>query len=232
MITAPVFFKLNHPTFQFRCGFKRCIWILILLFWRPILSAQTHQKADDIIGATIDYYHEFDDISVNFTYRDSSNNSDGINNPIMGSIFMKDSLFVVSIDGLEMRSDGLDLYTITSENREVYRSSIHDSEQLPFHLLTLLSYLQNNFKAHLDHPEHDLNDQHYIVLTPYDEIESIEAVFLMIDQNTHELFMLRMMYSDNTSSSIAFDNYVYNRGLSTDFFVFNPDDYPNYILIE
>lgn len=224
---------INTPIFQFRCRSKSCVLILTLLFWRPILSAQTNQKAEDVIDATIRYYQGFDDISANFTYRDQLKNSDVINHQMMGTIFMKDSLFVVSMDGLEMRSDGLDIYTITSENREVYRSSIRDSEQLPFHLLNLLSYLQTHFEARVDLDENDFNDQtHYITLTPHHQTESIDAIFLMIDRKTSELLTLRMAYSDHTISSISFDNHIYNRGLATDFFVFNPDDYPDYTIIE
>lgn len=207
--------------------------LLMMILSHSKSCAQKDQRADYLMVSLINYYRGFDDISVNFTYREKLGNSALINSEIMGSLFMKDSLFVVSIPGLEMRSNGMDIYTITSENQEVYRSSISESEQIPFHLLNLLSYLQNHFEARSDITENRLDRKIvYIKLTPLHPIDSMETVLLGIDDTTNELSSLIIENSDNIDISMSFDEHAYNQGLDADFFVFNLDDYPDYTIIE
>ncbi len=195
--------------------------------------AQKEQRANDLLTSLIQYYKDFDDITVHFTYQEKLKNSVSTNSEITGSLTMKDSLFIVTIPGLEMRSDGIHVYTITPEIQEVYRSPISESEQIPFHLLNLLSYLQSHFETQSDITEHRLNRKiNYIKLTPLDTLDSIESILLGMDPITNELLTLVIESTDNIKTSMFFNHYVYNQGLSSDFFAFNPNKFSDYTIIE
>ena len=198
-----------------------------------ILSGQQENKATQIVVSLIEHYDSFDNISAKFTYQERMKYSAESTNEILGFITMQKNLYVVSIPNLELRFDGKYLYTISSENKEVFRSENTGEEYIPFHLFNLLSYLQENYVASMDIIQ-NFQDQRlqFINLEPTATAGNIESVLLGINTDSDELVSITMESTAQQLTQITFSDYTYNRGLTSDFFAFQRENYPGYIIIE
>ncbi|MEO9893966.1 outer membrane lipoprotein carrier protein LolA [Aurantibacter sp.] len=197
---------------------------LILVTITTVASAQSADKAKNLLDEVYNKVKSYDNIAVDFKYSLHNAEAD-INQETRGDVTMKGDKYIANFFGATQMYDGKKVYTITPENEEV---SIEDKSDDPnaFSPSELLTFYKQGQTYSWDIEQNVQGRKiQFVKLTPIDTDSEIASQLLGIDIETKHIHKLIMTGKNGTKTTIIVNSFKTNLPLSETLFTFDEGKY-------
>ena len=208
--------------------------LIILIFFLSIsLWSQTSLEAKDLLGKASKKLDSYNSFELEFSYV-LSNRIEQINQESKGKVTVSGDRYKLNfLDAIQL-FDGKTIYTIVPENEEITLiKPTDDDEDFIFNPTNLLSFYKEGYDYHWDISQKIKGKNiQFIKLIPTINDSDIKSILVGIDTYENHIYRLIEVGLNGTITTLTINSMEINKKLSSDFFVFDPSDYPNYYINE
>ena len=208
--------------------------LIILIFFHSIsLWSQTSLEAKDLLEKASKKLDSYISFELEFSYV-LSNRIEQINQESKGKVTVSGDRYKLNfLDAIQL-FDGKTIYTIVPENEEITLiKPTDDDEDFIFNPTNLLSFYKEGYDYHWDISQKIKGKNiQFIKLMPTADDSDIKSILIGIDTYENHIYRLIEVGLNGTITTLTINSMEINKKLSSDFFVFDPSDYPNYYINE
>ena len=208
--------------------------LITLIFFLSTLSwSQTSIEAKNLLekaSKKLDSYFSFE---LEFSYV-LNNRIEQINQESKGKVTVSGDRYKLNfLDAIQL-FDGKTIYIIVPENEEITLIKPTDEEEdFMFDPTNLLSFYKKGYDYHWDISQKIKGKNiQFIKLIPTVDDSDIKSILVGIDTYENHIYRLIEVGLNGTVTTLTINSMETNKKLSSDFFVFDPSDYPNYYINE
>lgn len=210
----------------------KLLLVTLIFFLSTHSWSQTSVEAKDLLekaSGKLDSYISFE---LEFSYV-LNNRIEQINQESKGKVTVSGDRYKLNfLDAIQL-FDGKTIYTIVPENEEITLIKPSDDEDFIFNPANLLSFYKEGYDYHWDISQKIKGKNiQFIKLMPTVDDSDIKSILVGIDTYENHIYRLIEVGLNGTITTLTINSMEINKKLSSDFFVFDPSDYPNYYINE
>ena len=209
----------------------KLLLVTLIFFLSTHSWSQTSLEAKDLLekaSGKLDSYISFE---LEFSYV-LNNRIEQINEESKGKVTVSGDRYKLNfLDAIQL-FDGKTIYTIVPENEEITLiKPTDDDEDFIFNPANLLSFYKEGYDYHWDISQKIKGKNiQFIKLMPTVDDSDIKSILVGIDTYENHIYRLIEVGLNGTITTLTINSMEINEKLSSDFFVFDPSDYPNYYI--
>jgi outer membrane lipoprotein-sorting protein len=208
--------------------------LITLIFFLSIHSwSQSSIEAKNLLEKASKKLDSYISFEFEFSYV-LNNRAELINEESKGKVTVSGDRYKLNfLDAIQL-FDGETIYTIVPENEEITLiKPTDDEEDIMFNPTNLMSFYKKGYDYHWDISQKikEKNIQ-FIKLVPTVDDSDIKSILVGIDTYENHIYRLIEVGLNGTITTLTINSMEINKKLSSDFFVFDPSDYPNYYINE
>jgi outer membrane lipoprotein-sorting protein len=208
--------------------------LITLIFFLSIHSwSQSSIEAKNLLEKASKKLDSYISFEFEFSYV-LNNRTELINEESKGKVTVSGDRYKLNfLDAIQL-FDGETIYTIVPENEEITLiKPTDDEEDIMFNPTNLMSFYKKGYDYHWDISQKikEKNIQ-FIKLVPTVDDSDIKSILVGIDTYENHIYRLIEVGLNGTITTLTINSMEINKKLSSDFFVFDPSDYPNYYINE
>jgi outer membrane lipoprotein-sorting protein len=166
----------------------------------------------------------------NFKYA-LENTQENIKQETSGSIVVSAKKYKLITSDITQLFDGKDLYTIIPENEEVLISKPDQEDTAILNPTELIDIYKSGYDFHWDILQIVRGNKiQFVKLIPTEESQDVSYILLGINTKSKNIYKLIEVGKQRTTTTLTLENFVINKSISTDFFIFNDVDYPGFYI--
>ena len=205
-----------------------------LIFFISTFSwSQTSLEAKDLLEKTSKKFDSYTSFELEFSYV-LNNRIEQINQESKGKVTVAGDKYKLNfLDAIQL-FDGKTIYIIVPENEEISLIKPTDEEEdFMFNPTNLLSFYKEGYDYHWDISQKIKGKNiQFVKLIPTVDDNDIKSILVGIDTDENHIYRLIEVGLNGTVTTLTIKNMEINKKLSSDFFVFDPSEYPNYYINE
>ena len=204
----------------------------LLFFIGTIFSArtQTSAEAQNLLELTSKQMGNYENIEFEFSYI-LNNRAEQINQESSGQVTLaKEKYKLKFLDAIQL-FDGNVLYTIVPENEEITITQADEEEEFGINPKELLNFHKDGYDYYWDINQRVKGKNiQFVKLIPKQKDGDVVSLLLGIDTQKNHLHKLIEVGKNGTVTTLTIKNMKVDSYLPENFFIFNQDDYPNYLI--
>jgi outer membrane lipoprotein-sorting protein len=208
--------------------------LIKLIFFLSIPSwSQSSIEAKNLLEKASKKLDSYISFEFEFSYV-LNNRSELINEESKGKVTVSGDRYKLNfLDAIQL-FDGETIYTIVPENEEITLiKATDDEEDIMFNPTNLISFYKKGYDYHWDISQKIKGKNiQFIKLIPTVDDSDIKSILVGIDTYENHIYRLIEVGLNGTITTLTINSMEINKKLSSDFFVFDPSDYPNYYINE
>ena len=208
--------------------------LITLIFFLSIPSwSQSSIEAKNLLEKASNKLDTYISFEFEFSYV-LNNRTELINEESKGKVTVSGDRYKLNfLDAIQL-FDGETIYTIVPENEEITLiKPKDDDEDIMFNPTNLISFYKKGYDYHWDISQKIKGKNiQFIKLIPTDDDSDIKSILVGIDTYENHIYRLIEVGLNGTITTLTINSMEINKKLSSDFFVFDPSDYPNYYINE
>ena len=211
----------------------KLLLITLIFFLSTPSWSQTSLEAKDLLGKASKKLDSYNSFELEFSYV-LNNRIEQINQESKGKVTVSGDRYKLNfLDAIQL-FDGKTIYTIVPENEEITLiKPTDDDEDFIFNPTNLLSFYKEGYDYHWDISQKIKGKNiQFIKLMPTVDDSNIKSILVGIDIFENHIYRLIEVGLNGTITTLTINSMEINKKLSSDFFVFDPSDYPNYYINE
>ncbi|MDR2206854.1 MAG: outer membrane lipoprotein carrier protein LolA [Flavobacteriaceae bacterium] len=211
------------------------------LFYKTILSGifagsfifADAQKADaksaKILDAAASNYKSKKNIYFKFSLGTGENGK--VQQTQTGTFYAAASKYNLKIMGIEQISDGSKVYNISAEDQEITIAKAENSEMIFSPINYLNSYKKDYNTTYVGKKNVNGTSVDLMKLIPAKN-NGVKQVYIYVNSAKNQIVKIEQYAADNSISIISVTEYKENQTLNPSLFIFNKNNYKNYIITE
>ena len=208
--------------------------LITLIFFLSIPSwSQSSIEAKNLLEKDSNKLDTYISFEFEFSYV-LNNRTELINEESKGKVTVSGDRYKLNfLDAIQL-FDGETIYTIVPENEEITLiKPKDDDEDIMFNPTNLISFYKKGYDYHWDISQKIKGKNiQFIKLIPTVDDSDIKSILVGIDTYENHIYRLIEVGLNGTITTLTINSMEINKKLSSDFFVFDPSDYPNYYINE
>jgi len=208
--------------------------LITLIFFLSTLSwSQTSIEAKNLLEKASKKLDSYISFELEFSYV-LNNRIEQINQESKGKVTVAGDKYKLNfLDAIQL-FDGKTIYIIVPENEEITLIKPADEEEdFMFDPTNLLSFYKKGYDYRWDISQKIKGKNiQFIKLIPRVDDSDIKSILVGIDTYENHIYRLIEVGLNGTVTTLTINSMEINKKLSSDFFVFDPSDYPNYYINE
>ena len=208
--------------------------LITLIFFLSIPSwSQSSIEAKNLLEKDSNKLDTYISFEFEFSYV-LNNRAELINEESKGKVTVSGDRYKLNfLDAIQL-FDGETIYTIVPENEEITLiKPKDDDEDIMFNPTNLISFYKKGYDYHWDISQKIKGKNiQFIKLIPTVDDSDIKSILVGIDTYENHIYRLIEVGLNGTITTLTINSMEINKKLSSDFFVFDPSDYPNYYINE
>ena len=210
--------------------FKKIVLFSLLFVLSNFLFSQTSLKAKKLLDDTSTQMSSYKNYQFNFKYA-LENTQENIKQETSGSIVVSAKKYKLITSDITQLFDGKDLYTIIPENEEVLISKPDQEDTAILNPTELIDIYKSGYDFHWDILQIVRGNKiQFVKLIPTEESKDVSYILLGINTKSKNIYKLIEVGKQRTTTTLTLENFVINKSISTDFFIFNDVDYPGFYI--
>lgn len=203
---------------------------LIFLLAVGITTAQSSQKAKDMLSTVSSKVKSYDNIVIEFTYT-LENKAADMEQETRGDVSLKGEKYRLNLMGVTRLFDGEKLYSIIPEDEEVNISNYDPEGDKGVAPSQMLTFYEDGYRYKMRDAK-NVNGRmiQYIELIPKSSDAEVSKVILGVDKQTKHIYSMRQVQKNDTEITITVDSFKMNQPLSENLFNFRKDKYQGYYI--
>lgn len=191
--------------------------------------AQNDVQAKKLLDEVKSQYESYRSIDLTFVYK-LNNRKEGIDQRAEGSLIVAGDKYQLQVMGVRQIFDGAMLYTIIDENEEVMIQEGVDEDGL-VSPKQLFDFYSTGYRFQWDILQSVSGRKiRYVKLIPIDPNSQTQYLLAGIDIHKKQLYRLIEVGVNGTETTITINQFVVDRELPTDSFVFDEAAYSGYYI--
>ncbi len=206
--------------------------VLILLVFAAGAQTKSDPDAKKILDAVSANFRTFKSPQASFTYKVENAQGKALSTK-KGTVKMKGNKFRVSMDGLEIFSDGRTVWNYDKGAKEVTVNNVdaNASGMSPQKLFT--NFYDKDFYYKLNgEKKQDGRTVQEIELTPIDKTRPYHKVYVLVDKNSKSIYSAKFLEKSGGRYSYTVTSLKPSGAVADADFVFNKAKYPGVELID
>ena len=211
----------------------KLLLVTLIFFLSTHSWSQTSLEAKDLLEKASEKLDSYISFELEFSYV-LNNRIEQINQESKGKVTVSGDRYKLNfLDAIQL-FDGKTIYTIVPENEEITLiKPTEDDEDFIFNPANLLSFYKEGYDYHWDISQKIKGKNiQFIKLMPTVDDSDIKSILVGIDTYENHIYRLIEVGLNGTITTLTINSMEINKKLSSDFFVFDPSDYPNYYINE
>jgi len=203
----------------------------IIFFLSTFSWSQTSQEARNFLEKASKKLDSYISFELEFSYV-LNNRIEQINQESKGKVTVAGDKYKLNfLDAIQL-FDGKTIYIIVPENEEITLINSNDEEEdFMFNPNDLLSFYKEGYDYHWDISQKIKGKNiQFIKLIPKGDDSDIKSILVGIDTYENHIYRLIEVGLNGTVTTLTINSMEINKKLNSDFFVFDPSDYPNYYI--
>lgn len=210
--------------------FKKIVLFSLLFVLSNFLFSQTSLKAKKLLDDTSTHMSSYKNYQFNFKYA-LENTQENIKQETSGSIVVSAKKYKLITSDITQLFDGKDLYTIIPENEEILISKPDQEDTAILNPTELIDVYKSGYDFHWDILQIVRGNKiQFVKLIPTEESKDVSYILLGINTKSKNIYKLIEVGKQRTTTTLTLENFVINKSISTDFFIFNDVDYPGFYI--
>lgn len=214
---------------------NRILIFVVLFFSGQLMYAQQDQKAKEILDKVTETSKASKSIEAVFSFS-MENKEQNISEKHSGSIVLKGNKYKVKLSemGLEVFSDGKDVWTYMSEANEVNVSPIDSEQEDNFMDPTkVFTIYQTGFNYKFIGEENKNGKSIYTIdLIPQSENNNYNRITVCVDKAKMMIYSAKMQGKDGNLYTVVLDQLKTDNAFNDSCFVFDSKKHPNVEIID
>lgn len=207
--------------------------ITLLFFLSTPTWSQTSLDAKDLFEKASKKLDKYVSFEIEFIYV-LNNQIEQINQESKGKVIIAGDKYKLNfLDAIQL-FDGKNIYTIVPENEEITLIKPTDNdEDFMFNPTKILSFYKEGYDYHWDISQKIKGKNiQFIKLIPTVDDSDIKSILIGIDTSEYHVYKIIEVGFNGTITTLTINNMEINKIIPSNFFVFDPSDYPNYYINE
>ena len=208
--------------------------LITLIFFLSTLSwSQTSIEAKNLLEKASKKLDSYISFELEFSYV-LNNRIEQINQESKGKVTVAGDKYKLNfLDAIQL-FDGKTIYIIVPENEEITLIKPADEEEdFMFDPTNLLSFYKKGYDYRWDISQKIKGKNiQFIKLIPRVDDSDIKSILVGIDTYENHIYRLIEVGLNGTVTTLTINSMEINKKLSSDFFVLDPSEYPNYYINE
>jgi outer membrane lipoprotein-sorting protein len=211
----------------------KLLLVTLIFFLSTHSWSQTSLEAKDLLEKASEKLDSYISFELEFSYV-LNNRIEQINQESKGKVTVSGDRYKLNfLDAIQL-FDGKTIYTIVPENEEITLIKPTDGdEDFIFNPANILRFYKEGYDYHWDISQKIKGKNiQFIKLMPTVDDSDIKSILVGIDTYENHIYRLIEVGLNGTITTLTINSIEINKKLSSDFFVFDPSDYPNYYINE
>ena len=211
---------------------RSTILTLTILMITAIAHAQTSKKAEALLNKASQVFEQSDGIKISFTLSPDTPDGEAFNAQ-EGIAFIKKDKFKLDMPYSTTWFNGSTQWVLLKDANEVNISSPTPEEIATISPLGILNIYKTNYL--LKNPiERTFNGKSAteIELIPINKWQDFERLFIVLDNKTNNVMMVRFKTRDGSKSKLTISSYNSSNKFTNDLFQFNKDNHPGVEIVD
>lgn len=213
---------------------KKILFILSIVLFANVLSAQTDAKAKQILDQVSQKTRSYKTIAADFTFS-MQNKQMGINETNNGSIKLKGNKYVVDIPGagLKVFADGKTSWNYMKTGNQVTIAAIDENSSELMDPSTVFTIYEKGFKSKfIAEKTVDGKQVYQIELYPDKKEFEVSKITIEINKSTSAIQSAQLAGTDGNTYSIKVNKFEPNKEIQDSEFVFDSKKFPGVEVID
>ena len=213
---------------------KKILFILSIVLFANVLSAQTDAKAKQILDQVSQKTRSYKTIAADFTFS-MQNKQMGINETNNGSIKLKGNKYVVDIPGagLKVFADGKTSWNYMKTGNQVTIAAIDENSSELMDPSTVFTIYEKGFKSKfIAEKTVDGKPVYQIELYPDKKEFEVSKITIEINKSTSAIQSAQLAGTDGNTYSIKVNKFEPNKEIQDSEFVFDSKKFPGVEVID
>ncbi len=195
------------------------------------LAQNQDERAATLLQEVSNTLASYTNIAIDFSY-ELVNRKEYIKQKEQGTLVVQDNKYLLNLMGIEQLSDGENVHTINTENKEVLIEPVDNELSEGLNPSKLFSFYKEGYRFSWDiaQPLYGGRTIQFIKLTPIDTYAQAAYLLLGIDTKTKHIYKLIEVGENDTETTLTVRSFTPNKTLAANTFVFSEADYPNYYI--
>lgn len=195
------------------------------------LAQNQDERAATLLQEVSNTLASYTNIAIDFSY-ELVNRKEYIKQKEQGTLVVQDNKYVLNLMGIEQLSDGKNVHTINTENKEVLIEPVDTELSEGLNPSKLFSFYKEGYRFSWDIVQSLYGGRtiQFIKLTPIDTYAQAAYLLLGIDTKTKHIYKLIEVGENDTETTLTVRSFTPNKTLAANTFVFSEADYPNYYI--
>jgi len=195
------------------------------------LAQNQDERAATLLQEVSNTLASYANIAIDFSY-ELVNRKEYIKQKEQGTLVVQDNKYLLNLMGIEQLSDGKNVHTINTENKEVLIEPVDTELSEGLNPSKLFSFYKEGYRFSWDiaQPLYGGRTIQFIKLTPIDTYAQAAYLLLGIDTKTKHIYKLIEVGENDTETTLTVRSFTPNKTLAANTFVFSEADYPNYYI--
>lgn len=195
------------------------------------LAQNQDQRAEKLLQEVSVTLASYSNIAIDFSY-ELVNRKEYIKQKEQGSLVVKDDKYLLNLMGIQQLSDGKNVHTINSENKEVLIEPVDTELSEGLNPSKLFSFYKEGYRFTWDiaQPLYGGSVIQFVKLTPIDTYAQAAYLLLGIDTKTKHIYKLIEVGDNGTETTLTVRSFTPNKVLAANTFEFYEADYPTYYI--
>jgi outer membrane lipoprotein-sorting protein len=195
------------------------------------LAQNQDERAATLLQEVSNTLASYTNIAIDFSY-ELVNRKEYIKQKEQGTLVVQDNKYLLNLMGIEQLSDGKNVHTINTENKEVLIEPVDNELSEGLNPSKLFSFYKEGYRFSWDiaQPLYGGRTIQFIKLTPIDTYAQAAYLLLGIDTKTKHIYKLIEVGENDTETTLTVRSFTPNKTLAANTFVFSEADYPNYYI--
>jgi len=195
------------------------------------LAQNQDERAATLLQEVSKTLASYTNIAIDFSY-ELVNRKEYIKQKEQGTLVVQDNKYVLNLMGIEQLSDGKNVHTINTENKEVLIEPVDTELSEGLNPSKLFSFYKEGYRFSWDIVQSLYSGRtiQFIKLTPIDTYAQAAYLLLGIDTKTKHIYKLIEVGENDTETTLTVRSFTPNKTLAANTFVFSEADYPNYYI--
>ncbi len=208
------------------------LFTILFLATAAVSQAQNDPNAKKVLDAVSAKFKTFKAPQASFTYKVENAQGKALSTK-KGSVTMKGNKYRVSMDGLEIFSDGRTIWNYDRANNEVTVNNVESgsSQMTPQRLLT--NFYDKDFLYKLNGEKKEgAKTLQEIELTPTDKSRPYHKVYLWIDKAGQSIYSARFLEKSGGRYSYTITSLKPTATVADSYFAFDKSKYPGVEVVD
>jgi outer membrane lipoprotein carrier protein len=208
------------------------LFTILFLAAAAVSQAQNDPNAKKVLDAVSAKFKTYKAPQASFTYKVENAQGKALSTK-KGTVTMKGNKYRVSMDGLEIFSDGRTIWNYDRANNEVTVNNVEtgSAQMTPQRLLT--NFYDKDFLYKLNGEKKEAGKTlQEVELTPTDKSRPYHKVYLWIDKAGQSIYSARFLEKSGGRYSYTITNLKPSATVADSFFTFDKSKYPGVEVVD